>query len=412
MLKQLFFLLFISVATSIGAFAQNTFEISGTIKDKDGALPGAVVYVGGYKMTAVANNEGKFVLPNLAPGNYDLLIQMVGFGPYKKNIVISDKSIDIEVLLKESTTTLNEIVVKPDPKRAGYLLLFKELFIGLSPNAKTCELLNPQELIFNFDKETNVLSGKSLEFLVIENKALGYRIKYLVDYFEYAFRTRTFYYEGQPFFEEMKGSNSKQRKWAKAREIAYNGSTQHFFKALYEDRVKEEGFVINKLIEMPNTARQPDSLINANIKRLTAGSKGLVRTLTFNGTDSLSYWIRQRGQPKVINTINRADVLVDTLVKTFNKDIKMINYQDALYVIYKNEFEPNGFSFTGHRQSRPMDMPEYQISLIHKLEPKAYFYANGGIFDPRSLLFQGYWAYEKVGDMVPMDYVPTVKAKK
>ncbi|KQC00156.1 carboxypeptidase-like regulatory domain-containing protein [Pedobacter sp. Hv1] len=412
MLKQLFLLLFISVSASSAAFAQNTLTISGTIKDKDGALPGAVVYVSGYKMTAVANNDGKFVLLNLAPGNYDLLIQMVGFAPYKKNIVISDKSIDIDVLLKESTTTLNEIVVKPDPKRAGYLLLFKELFIGLSPNAKTCELLNPEELIFNFDKESNVLSGKSLEFLVIENKALGYRVKYLVDYFEYAFKTRTFYYEGQPFFEEMKGSNSKQRKWAKAREIAYNGSTQHFFKALYENRVKEEGFVINKLIEMPNMMRKPDSLINANIKRLTAGNKGLVRTLTFNGSDSLSYWIRQRGEPKVVNTINRADVLVDTLVKTFNKDIKMINYQDALYVIYKNEYEPNGFSFTGHRQSRPMDMPEYQISLIHKLEQKAYFYANGGIFDPRSLLFQGYWAYEKVGDMVPMDYVPIVKAKK
>lgn len=412
MLKKLFFLLFISVTPYISVFAQNTYTISGTIKDKDGVLPGAVVYVGGYKMTAVADNGGKFVLSNLAPGNYDLLIQMIGFTPYKKNIVIAEKSVEIDVLLKESTTTLNEVVVKPDPKRAGYLLLFKELFIGLSANSQSCVLLNPQELIFNFDRETNVLSGKSLEFLVIENKALGYRVKYLVDYFEYNYKTRVFYYEGQPFFEELKGSNSKQKKWAKAREIAYYGSTQHFLKALYENKVKEEGFVINKLIEIPNPMRKPDSLINANIKRLTAGSNGLVRTLTFNGTDSLSYWLRQRSEPKIVNTINRADVLVDTLAKVFNKDIKMLNYKDALYVIYKNELEPSGFSFTGHRQSRPMDMPEYQISVIHKLEPKAYFYANGGVFDPRSLLFQGYWAYEKVGDMVPMDYVPPVKVKK
>jgi hypothetical protein len=412
MIKQFFLTLLIFISTSIVASAQNTYNINGTIKDKTGALPGAVVYVAGYKMTTVANNDGKFSLPNLAPGNYDILIQMIGYVSYKKNIILSDKSVDLDVLLQESTTTLNEIVVKPDPKRAGYLQLFKELFIGLSANSQSCTLLNPQELIFNYDRETSVLSGKSLEFLVIENKALGYRVKYLVDNFEYNYKSRIFYYEGQPFFEELKGSNSKQKKWAKAREIAYNGSTQHFFKSLYENRVKEEGFVINKLVEITNPNRKPDSVINANVKRLTAGNNGLIRTLTFNGSDSLSYWLRQRSEPKVMNTLIRADVLVDTLVKVFNKDIKMMNYQDALYIIYKNEMEPGGFSFTGHRQTRPMDMPEYQISVIYKLQPKAYFYANGGIFDPRSLLYQGYWAYEKVGDMVPMDYIPPVKIKK
>ncbi|WP_379089463.1 carboxypeptidase-like regulatory domain-containing protein [Pedobacter sp. UC225_65] len=412
MIKQLFLTLLIFVSTSIVASAQNTYHINGTIKDKTGALPGAVVYVAGYKMTTVSNNDGKFSLPNLAPGNYDILIQMIGYVSYKKNIILSDKSVDLDVLLQESTTTLNEIVVKPDPKRAGYLQLFKELFIGLSANSQSCTLLNPQESIFNYDRETSVLSGKSLEFLVIENKALGYRVKYLVDNFEYNYKSRIFYYEGQPFFEELKGSNSKQKKWAKAREVAYNRSTQHFFKSLYENRVKEEGFVINKLVEIPNPNRKPDSVINANVKRLTAGNNGLIRTLTFNGSDSLSYWLRQRSESKVMNTLIRADVLVDTLVKVFNKDIKMMNYQDALYIIYKNEMEPGGFAFSGHRQTRPMDMPEYQISVIYKLQPKAYFYANGGIFDPRSLLYQGYWAYEKVGDMVPMDYTPPVKTKK
>ena len=37
------------------------------------------------------------------------------------------------------------------------------------------------------------------------------------------------------------------------------------------------------------------------------------------------------------------------------------------------------------------------------------FYENGGILDSRSMLFEGFWAYEKVADMVPMDYVPLVK---
>jgi hypothetical protein len=37
----------------------------------------------------------------------------------------------------------------------------------------------------------------------------------------------------------------------------------------------------------------------------------------------------------------------------------------------------------------------------------ANFYENGGIFDPRALLYEGFWAYEKVADMVPMDYIPS-----
>jgi hypothetical protein len=37
------------------------------------------------------------------------------------------------------------------------------------------------------------------------------------------------------------------------------------------------------------------------------------------------------------------------------------------------------------------------------------FYENGGIYDSRSLLYEGFWAYEKVADMVPMDYIPLAK---
>ncbi len=406
---RLFFLLFFLINA---AAAQSTYQISGTVKDKAGLLPGAVVYVNGYKKTAVANEAGKFTLTGLAPGNYDILIQMIGYVSAKRNIIISDQSVTIEVLLDESTTTLKELVVKPDPNRAGYLQLFKDLFIGLTPNAKTCTLINPQELIFDYDKASNTLTGKSLDFLLVENQALGYRVKYLVEYFEYNYKTRVFYYAGQSFFEELQGGKSKQRRWAKAREVAYNGSIQHFFKSLYANKVKEEGFVINKIVEIPNPMRKPDSLINANIKRLMAGNQGLTRTLTFNGSDSLSYWLKQKNEPKMANIIQKEDVLVDTLVKVYDQNLKMMNYKDNLYIIYKNEKEPEGFSFTGHRQSRPFGMPEYQISVVHKLQPYALFYANGGIYDPRSLLYQGYWAYEKVADMVPMDYIPPSPNKK
>lgn len=78
---------------------------------------------------------------------------------------------------------------------------------------------------------------------------------------------------------------------------------------------------------------------------------------------------------------------------------------DILDIIYKNEVEPSNYSSTGYRQNRPPDIGNNQISVLYLQQPSVRFYANGGMYDPRSLLYSGYWAYEKIADMVPMDYV-------
>ncbi len=398
-----YFILFFCFSVNI--FAQEGYVISGVVKDKKEVLPGAGIYVSGYKIATVTNGDGKFSLPKLVPGNYDIVVQMIGYKPYSKNIIVTNQSVEVTITLNENTTLLNEVVIKPDPNRLYYLSLFKDYFIGKTPNAAECKIVNTDALTINDDKENGILTITANDFLIIENMALGYRIKYLLDVFEYQYKSRIFFYAGHPYFEEMDGTKSKKRRWAKNRGIAYKGSIQHFFKSLYDNKVSEEGFVINKLGTIPNANRKPDSLINANIKRLTEGQRGLVNVLTFNGNDSLSYWIKQRSMPKAMNIISRAPVLIDTLVKNFNKDLKMMQYNDALYVIYKNEIENAEYSLSGHKQNRTPGMGNFQISVIDLLLPTVRFYANGGISDPRSTLYKGYWAYEKVADMVPMDYV-------
>ena len=399
-----FFLLLITFNVSLLA---QTFSITGTVKDKVGALPSAAVYLSGYKIATVTDNEGKFTLPKLAAGNYDILIQMIGFLPYSKNILISNKAVNVVITLQENTTMLKEVVIKPDPNRLYYISLFKDYFIGKTPNANECTLLNTDILIFDDDKTSGLLTARANDFLVIENKALGYRIKYLLQDFEYNYRSKIIYFSGHPTFEELSGNKSKQKKWLQNRATAYNGSIQHFFKSLYNNTITQEGFVINKIATIPNLNRKPDHIINENIKRLSAGQAGLINVLTFNGTDSLSYWIKQRTEPKTLSTLSRKDVDIDTLVTSFSNDLKMMNYKDALYVIYKNEPENAAYSFSGHKQNRTPELAHYQISIVDLLEPPVRFYSNGGIYNTRSLLYKGYWAYEKMADMVPMDYIST-----
>lgn len=387
--------------------AQNTYTVSGTIRDNKETLPGAAVYVSGYKIATVSNNEGKFTLPKLAPGNYDILVQMIGYLPYSKNVIISDKAVTLNITLQENISLLKEVVIKPDPNRAYYVALFKDFFIGKTPNAANCKILNTHVLIIDDDKTQSLLTIKSSDFLIIENKALGYKLRYLLEYFEYDYHKKMIFYAGHPHFEEMKGSRVMQKKWLKNREIAYNGSSEHFFKSLYDNTIMQEGFVINKISKIPNTSRPPDSLINAKIRQLTLGRNGLTNVLTFDGSDSLSYWLKKRKDPKEFSVVSRKDVLVDTLVKTLNNDLKTIKYNDELYVVYKNEKETPAYNSSGLKQNRPMDLEGYQISIVQLLHPSASFYANGTISDPRALLYKGFWAYEKVADMVPMDYIPS-----
>ena len=391
--------------------AQNTFSISGIVRDKKDGLPGASIYLSGYKIATVADNDGKFKLSNLKPGSYDLLVQIVGYLPYSKSVIIADQSVQVDLVLKENVAQLDEVTVRADPNRQKYINQFKEFFIGKTPNALQCKILNPQVLNVDFDITKSTLTVSTTEFLVVENKALGYRLKYMLDNFEFNSRTHIIYYSGHPFFEELKASATKKKKYIAAREIAYYGSSQHFFRSLYANKSKEEGFIINKMIKIPNPNRYPEYLINANLEKLkTLPEKtGIRKTAGKIDTALFSFWTKQKEMPRTIDKFSRAEVLTDTLVHDFNQNLKYISYTDALLIQYTKEKESLAYSNTGFWIFRPLDVPENEISVANLKSEGVRFYENGGIYDSRSLLFEGYWAYEKVADMVPMDYVPLPK---
>lgn len=401
---------FIILFAGANAFSQNSFTITGTVRDQKESLPGAGIYISGYKISAVADNNGKFKINNLKPGNYDLLVQMIGYLPYSKNVVISDKSVQVELTLKESTVHLNEVVIHADPNRAKYIEQFKEYFIGKTPNAEQCKILNTQVLNIDYDPTQSLLTIKTDEFLVIENKALGYRLKYMLDYFEYNSRTHIIYYSGHPFFEELKASGSRRKKYIKNRELAYYGSAQHFFKSLYQGKSKEEGFIINKMVKVPNPNRYPDSIIKKTLAKLRNLPKksAIARNDAHVDTASVAFWLKQQEMPKYIDRWNPAEVLTDTLVHVYNQNLKLLNYTDELAIIYTGERESLAYSKTGFWIFRPLNIPDYEISIANLTQSPLRFYKNGDVHDSRSLLYEGFWAYEKIADMVPMDYIPKI----
>lgn len=385
-MRALFIVIFLLIG--IHTFGQQTFTISGTVSDKTETLPGASVYVSGYKIATVTNNEGKFILPALAPGSYDLLVKMIGYLPYSKKIDIRDQNVEVSLKLVENTTHLKEVVIKADPNRAFYIDLFKTFFIGKTPNASQCKILNTNVLQIDEDARRKTVTITASDFIVLENQALGYRIKYLLEKFEYNFAKKNLFYAGFPTYEDMQGSASQQKRWLKNRATAYNGSPQHFFRALYQNKVEEEGFVIYKRYEGPNPKRLPDSVIS---KLRVSESLNALK------------------EPKTKSFIDKRPVLTDTLVKPFNNNLKLINFKDELYVVYKNEREDPGYSTTAHYQPRFEDLENYQISAVQMLIAPICFYANGLVVNPNSTFYSGYWSYQNMADAVPIDYIAEVK---
>jgi hypothetical protein len=393
------------------SFGQNLFSISGKVTDKKGeTLPGAGIYLSGYTIATVTNNDGKFSLNKLKPGSYEVVVQMMGFLPYSKSVIISDRSVDISIILAENTVQLQEVVITADPNRERNLQIFKDFFIGKTPNSEKCKILNPQVLYIKYDGDHNVLSVTSNEFLIVENKALGYRLKYMLNLFEYNYNTRIVYFAGLPVFEDLKGSGSRKRTWQKNREIAYAGSPQHFFQSLYRNTVQQEGFIVYKRIKIPNPNRPSDAYLAAMKSRLMKKMKKTsAMKVGYAEADSLSYYRKLEELPKEYVTLDMSGVVIDTLVKSIYPNMKTVHYKDELYVMYTKEEESNAYSNTGQYVMRPLTIPNYQISVVHQLEGPFSFYANGGMHDSRAVLYEGFWAYEKIGDMVPLDYIPTSK---
>jgi hypothetical protein len=385
------------------ALAQKKFDINGTVKDVSGLpLPGASVLLSGYQMGSVADSDGNFKIAGLGVGKYDILIQMIGYLPAQVSVAISDNSVSVAVVLKDKINQLNEIVVKPDRNRPIYLKQFIEAFLGTSPNAKRCRILNPEVLDFDFDAEKGKLTASTSRFLIVENLALGYRIKFLLKYFEKNDQTNIIGYYGFPHFEELYSSEKRKKAFKTKRQEAFEGSPQHFFAALYQSKIDGSGFIINKLLKVKNTRKMADSIIG---KRIDYFGKLASKSSSWSYADSLDYWNAMKGAPDSLEVLNGKPVLTDTLVHSINSEMKSLSFTDALYVVFNKEKESRLYRlFSDYTLPRPEKYKNFQISILHREQKPILFYRNGTIDNPLSAVYEGYWGYEKIADLMPIDY--------
>ena len=106
--------LFLIFACSTAALAQETTgTISGRIIDAQGlAMPGATVVITGAQGTkqAVTDEQGRFSVPFLTPGKYDIRAQLQGFKPIEQKGVTLGLGQIVELPLQMEVGSFSEAV--------------------------------------------------------------------------------------------------------------------------------------------------------------------------------------------------------------------------------------------------------------------------------------------------------------
>jgi iron complex outermembrane receptor protein len=113
-MKRLLLPLAVLILSTAAAFAQ---QLSGSIKGKittadHKPAEGVSVLIRNSAKTAVADNDGQFEIAHLNPGNYTLIISLVGYKDEEQQVTVENgKATSIDIQLKLSNNQLNEVVV-------------------------------------------------------------------------------------------------------------------------------------------------------------------------------------------------------------------------------------------------------------------------------------------------------------
>jgi len=261
---------------SLGCFAQYSMKGKVTNQADTRPISGASVFINGATIGSHTADDGTFTLAGIKPGRYVLMITIVGFDKYSQSVEIENGDITLPVItLFPKTTILNEVKIKAedDAERRRYYETFKDEFLGKSDLANDCKILNPELLDFDYDDKTGILKASSVDFLIIENQALGYRLKYLLNSFSVNDATgagKVFLYAGSVFFEPMHGSDRDEERWRARRQEVYEGSQLHFLRAALNNRIGQEGFQVLRYAFTPNPERPADSIISIQLQRFSA----------------------------------------------------------------------------------------------------------------------------------------------
>ncbi|MEL7145265.1 MAG: carboxypeptidase-like regulatory domain-containing protein, partial [Bacteroidota bacterium] len=318
-MKRSYLLVFFMLLTIFQATAQVT--ISGTVKDKKNKSPivGANIYVHQSQIGTVSDINGKFTLRIPKKLKTIVFISFIGYKTIQRTIKQESGEIKLDFLLEEDQIRLSEyeVATNPDKKWEKNLRRFERLFLGNDRLSRSCKILNPW--VLEFEYEGRIFRARTNQVLMIENGATGYMTAFKLNRF--FLEKGILVYDGLISFEEMTHNDEKELKdWQYNRRLAYGGSLRHFFQSAINDKAKQNGFsavLLNPYFSVIKTVYRAEELNNLQINENVSPDKifkkvGDKRMLSFSRRLRIFYYGDIQGERVQLSDIElKNEVFID-----------------------------------------------------------------------------------------------------
>jgi len=382
----------------------NDRKIQGQVLDAETGAPlmFANVWIDNSTLGSATDKQGVFEIENVPSTAVEVVASYVGYKSksvrvdYGEGENVSDVNIELELdaIALESIQVVGKTRRRLSKEEKRSFKNFKDEFIGRSDNADDCELINPQILNIEILDSANNYSVTADEILYVENDALGYRIGYLLDEFRFVNGQKMLV--GNAKFEEMEPRSRRQfRRWQEARETAYLGSLQHFLNALIENRLDEEGFLIN-IIQYDSVTSEYTTPLNPppldEIIQVAPTEDPFVYSFTANFDIEITY--TEAYEDDKYKKLYRSSSKSGNYKYTDKKSRSSIAIGDQKVTSY----QVMGMKLT--------EVELFQKSIIFFEENELKILYPGKFTDGSAYRIGGWWRWGAFSDMLPLNYKP------
>ncbi len=359
-IKVYFLLTFLLIFSALQA--QEIVE--GTVNDVKTKAPleFANVYFNGTTIGTQTDEKGYFKFTNPPVGAGKMVISYLGYQTFQFDVKIDPtKPLKLAIDLTPIENLLADVEIKSKRDKSWERTLknFQEQFFGDSPNRGKCTIMNAWAIDFENDKDGALVATASRP-IEIENRALGFRIYFDLKNFTYSkSQVRVL---GTNRFEELKPADEKERKrWISNREQTFNRGSRQFFRKLFMNQFDQAGYIIYRM-------EQNSDWWGTNV------------------------WDRDKSFYKPNNAVSENSQLFQLNVSAHEKLLapKMFEViQDKVYVTVTSQNIFDRHPVTKIKVIRPVVVTD-----------------KGHINDASAIEMMGYWAAERVADMLPNEYLP------
>ncbi|MDP3392610.1 carboxypeptidase-like regulatory domain-containing protein [Sediminibacterium sp.] len=369
-----FIFIWIISLSSIVIHAQKRLTGKIVVEESQVPIASASIFLSNTSVGTISKVDGSFIIDPLPAGRYNLVVAMLGYETYIKEINSNQIPDFLLIALTPKATELQEVIVGNYEKNGWEKWgdLFMDMLIGKTPNSYDCKLLNKNAVKFRYNKKENILSAYADEPLILVNSALGYELSYELINFEYNYKSRIFFYQGHPLFKEKKSKNNRQQiRWASNRAQTYEGSLMHFMRSLFRNNLQNDGFELRKIIKnrTPNTS------------------------ITLNGQHPM----------KEVDVLIDIPLTGDSIAFAIDSTTAGLQFKDYLQVVYKQKDMPSAYI----RANRNVQIgaPITARLFMPDSNKVVAVLANGSYFFGKDILTMDYWAWsEKLSNLLPLDY--------